>query len=400
MNRLFIGTETSCVFFQNGVTYMSQEYTTNQITETQNKKRRLISQAQELESQVKQLQSSVEIGEQLVNQLPQGYYSRPEMKRRLYHLEMENQNPSDRQTTEGSETKQRGRKNEKKRGRPKLQAHSNGLKKVNEVSKKTENNLSIRKLLENTHTDPTVKSAGLGVTNKALLNCRVENGRLKNVVPMTRPSLPISIPLDCLPENNVRQAMEHAVKTSQDSSVRGVHISVNKPNNAPLVKASIDQSLLSSDKSSSSSILVTNRASPPVGKVNMVIDKIALPKKYEHLFNGSVNNEMIKHSIIDKLENQKSGKNVSTSEQKGISALKRKYPQEMDSASKRLLVSGNDLNAALFTKTAVGLGQTVSPESHTSTAMLISTANQPLAITAIPSPDLHGKQLQHRTDGM
>ena len=376
------------MLLQNGLAHMSQEHFTCQVAETLHKKRHLITQAHELKSQVKQLQSNVEISEQLVNQLPQGQFSKTDKRRKVDHGDPENMNP-----LEGGEGKQRAPKSEKKslHGRPTNRNRSNrSTKKGPEIANPSEINLSFRKLLETTRSDRTAKSAPV---TKVKMNGHMDTGRLNTDLNKTRPSLPISIPLDCLPENKFRQAMEQAGKTSQDSSLHGKHITVNQTSyHPPTVKASIDHTLSSLDKSSS----WTPSNVAAVGNVTVVYDKAALPKKYGHLMNGAtLNKELFKQSIMKQNESQKH----EVADINNGSSLKRKGHQEVDSVSKRLLLSG-DMKASLLTQTAVGLGQTLSPESRTSTAMLISTANQPLAISAIASPDLHGKHLLHRNDGM
>lgn len=361
------------------------------------KNNKLINQAHELETQVKKLQSTRAIGEQLVNQIPQGnnYNKNLDRKRKSDQIDPENQHPD-----LIADVKQKGGKSDKKRGRPTSRNKSGVTKNSKAVAKPHENNLSIRKLLENTRTDLTVKSADIGQSGKVKFNGHIDAGRTDTDLSKTRPSLPISIPLDCLPETNVRQAMEHAVKTNQEMGLHSKHINVdNAHNNAASTKASIDQSSLSSsDKPSSwtAANFVANQSIVPSEKSNLSLEKVMIHKKYGHILNGNTTcSDILKQSIVERLENKKLGNNEQNKD-----GVKRKHEQEMDSVSKRLLLSKGDLNtAALLGQTAVGLNQTGSPESRSSTAMLISTANQPLAISAIPSPDLHNKQLFHLNEG-
>lgn len=352
---------------------------------------------------MKHQQSNVDIGEQLTHLLPQGNYGRKSLdrKRKFDQMDVENKNPREIRNGVVTDCKQRETKCEKKRGRP-LSRNKNGVsKKVTEEVKRPDSNLSIRKLLENTRTDLTVKSADIGQSSKVKLNGHMDTARIDCDLSKTRPSLPISIPLDCLPENNVRMAMEqHAVKTSQESSELGKHISTD---NAQTVtaspKASIDQS--SSDRVSSSSSswtsanFVANSASVPYLKTNFNMDKMVLQKKYGQVLNGNATtSDLLKLAIVGKVESQR----LNSEQNKDSNHLKRKSQQEVDSVSKRLMMR-SDINQTVLGKTAMGLPQTASPESQTSMAMLISTANQPLAISAIPSPELHNKRLLHLPEG-
>lgn len=390
--------------FQNGIIHNSQEFTPSQLSQALSKKKQLLSRAQELEtSQVKHQQSNVDIGEQLTHLLPQGHYGKKSVdrKRKFDQMDVENKNPREIRNGVVADCKQRVTKCEKKRGRP-ISRNKNGVsKKVTEEVKRPDSNLSIRKLLENTRTDLTVKSADIGQTGKVKLNGHMDTARTDCDLSKTRPSLPISIPLDCLPENNVRMAMEqHAVKTSQESSELGKHISTD---NAQTVtaspKASIDQS--SSDRPSSSSSswtsanFVANSASVPYLKTQFNMDKMVLQKKYGQVLNGNATtSDLLKLAIVGKVESQR----LNSEQNKDLNHSKRKSQQEVDSVSKRLMMR-SDINQTVLGKTAVGLPQTASPESQTSMAMLISTANQPLAISAIPSPELHNKRLLHLAEG-
>ncbi|XP_053394134.1 serine-rich adhesin for platelets-like isoform X4 [Mercenaria mercenaria] len=383
---------------KNGLVQLSnaQGYLANQFSESLSRKKQLLSQAQELETQVKQLQSSIEVSENIVNQLPQGPAKRTDRKRKM---ESENLHPNMAANipSASSPPPTVGKSNRKSKER-KSRSSNRGKNNISKAPSDLDNsgaansNLSIRKLLENTRTDQSGKTAD----TVPKLNGYIESSRSDNDLNKSRPSLPISIPFDCLPGDNVKKAMERVIVAGLENSPYSIIENGNIVGSAhSLNKTSCDQisvnlqgDLNQSSKSSawtSANFVANSQAGSTVAssKTNFAIDKMVIPKKRGQVLNGSINNtnDLLKQTLVHRIEQNKN--------------LKRKSQQEMDSVSKRLMMNGELLG---MQQVASVQGHVInqassSPESRTSTAMLISTANQPIAISAIPSPDLHGKNL-------
>ncbi|XP_060559801.1 histone-lysine N-methyltransferase, H3 lysine-79 specific-like isoform X1 [Ruditapes philippinarum] len=393
---------------KNGLVQLShaQGYLANQFSESLCRKKQLLTQAQELETQVKQLQSSIEVSENIVNQLPQGPAKRTDRKRKI-ESELENLHPnmatilpsaSSSPLTVGKSNRKTKERKSRSSNRGKVNISSKVLPDL-DSSSVANSNLSIRRLLENTRTDQSGKSAADTIPK---LNGFIEPSQTENDLNKLRPSLPISIPLDCLPDNNVKKAMENVIIAGLENSPYSViengdivsnlnSMSKTSANEVPL---SLKSDLIQSSKSSAwtsanfvSNSQTGNTVSSP--KTNFAIDKMVIPKKRGHILNGTnINaNELLKQTLVHRIENTKN--------------LKRKGQQEMDSVSKRLMIKSELLGIQQVGQVQGHvINQTSgSPESRTSTAMLISTANQPIAISAIPSPDLHGKNLILQSNG-
>lgn len=260
-----------------------------------------------------------------------------------------------------------------------------------DTSSAANSNLSIRKLLENTRSDQTGKTADTNLK----LNGYIESGREENDLNKTRPSLPISIPFDCLPGENVKKAMErvivanlnHSYVENNDGSAMTGSQNMNKMNNDQ-VSVSQQSEINQASKTSvwtSANFVANSQATDTISSLrsNFTVDKMVIPKKRGQVLNGSINstNDILKQTLVQKIDQSRN--------------LKRKNQQEMDSVSKRLMIKGelHGFPGQVITQTSG------SPETNTSTAMLISTANQPIAISAIPSPDLHGKNSVLKSNG-
>ena len=382
----------------------AQGYLANQFSESLCRKKQLLTQAQELETQVKQLQNSIEVSENIVNQLPQGPAKRTDRKRKI-DSELENLHPNMASNMSSASSSpptvvKSGRRTKERKSRSFNRGKNNISKALPDLdtTSAANSNLSIRKLLENTRTDQSGKTAD--VTPK--LNGFIEASQTENDLNKLRPSLPISIPLDCLPDNNVKKAMESVIIAGLENSpysvvengdiVSNLH-SVNKTNGDE-VTFNLKGDLHQSSKSSawtSANFVSNSQAGNTIAstKTNFAIDKMVIPKKRGQILNGSNNitNELLKQTLVHRIENTKN--------------LKRKSQQEMDSVSKRLMIKSELLGLQQIGQVQGHVISQVSgsPESRTSTAMLISTANQPIAISAIPSPDLHGKNLILQSNG-
>ncbi|XP_052258145.1 histone-lysine N-methyltransferase, H3 lysine-79 specific-like isoform X2 [Dreissena polymorpha] len=147
------------------------------------------------------------------------------------------------------------------------------------------NNLSIRKLLENTGSDMCVKSADCG-TSKVKRNGHLNDLSLENDLKY-RPSLPISIPLDCLPGNNV-QRVSKPQQINSDEGKKGPPVNDHKTSESPsivgtqgplkMLNSSVDHSEFQSNISAWT--LSNFIASSPsiVTSSNINMEKMVIPK--------------------------------------------------------------------------------------------------------------------------
>ncbi|KAL4236947.1 Histone-lysine N-methyltransferase [Mactra antiquata] len=355
---------------KNGLTQLShtQDFLAGQFSESLCRKKQLLSQAQELESQVRQLQSNIEVSQQLVSQIPQGSLKKNDRKRKN-ETEMENFNPNGALHSNPKSTK----KGKERKGRNSSSGKNAANKQVSDSVVNTESinnsNISIRKLLENTHTDLT-KTAD----TKYKINGCIESSHTDIDLNRPRPSLPISIPLDCLPGNNVKHAIEQVNVTYKDPKVNNVQkegfkvaeSSKNCGNDNIYLQNQLNQSK-PSVWTSANFIPNTSVANSNSTKDNFAVGKM-IPKKRGVLLNGTTT-DLLKQSIVNKVELNKNN-------------MKRKVQSDDYNSSSKRHSKGD---------TVLLSSNTASPESNTSAAMLISTANQPLAISAIPSPELHNK---------
>lgn len=262
------------------------------------------------------------------------------------------------------------------------------------------NNLSIRKLLENTGSDMCVKSADTD-TSKVKLNGHLSAPFLESDLKY-RPSLPISIPLDCLPGNNVEKTAKPQLinsgegkkdpplndhETSESPSIVGTQGSLK------MLKASIDHSEFQSKYSAwTSSNFIASSPSIVTSSNNLNMEKMVIPKKHVHVLNGNDSNYSVKQ-ILFEAKQQTSQTSTETSK-----FLKRKYSKEQLFITKKHINSDFKGEKCLERQETYLLATTGSPQFRGSTAMLISTANQPLGISAIPSPDVKNGQLIGRND--
>ena len=401
-----------------------------------NHKNKLLTKAQELEAQVKQLEQEPT----LIDQKPQlantaitssstqgtSYPVSNHQKKRKY--ESENIEPETRDVKNVSSAEIASSA---------LTDHQDYMRAnacMNESSKNTvfasdnsamkghliENNpnLSIRKLLENTR--PDKRNVALESVSKEL-NLK-QNGMVRipvkcmpDLTKTSKPSLPISIPLECLPGENVKDAMERVIlqglkskPNSRSSSASPLprpsshgsdNAIVNRENSANKSSAETVNSASGQQPSSwTSANFIPNDIIDSQSKTSFSIDKLVLNKRRGHIYNGerkSTERENSAERSANLLSAQTvqgiSPEAIYTSESQNQSVgesgqqLKRKYDSGADTASKRLFG---------------GLGRMDSPQSRPTTAMLISTANQPLQISAIPSPDVTGKLSTLRQGGM
>ena len=402
-------------------------------------KNKLLTKAQELEAQVKQLEKKPPLT-QTTNPLTQGTSTtssnQPQRKRKL---ECENVEPKPKDSKKLSSADfasaltdhQDYMKANVGISEPRNRMFSNETSLLKGQLMENSSNLSIRKLLENTRPDKTSMSSETGVKD---LNPKM-NGLAKVPVAMkctsdlnqSKPSLPISIPLECLPGENVKDAMDRVIlqglksnSNSRNSSAspvprpnsRGIHSdnsNISRPNSCSIStdnsenKDSVSKDNLgnvcrsqqSATKSRSgqqqsswtSANFIPNDLTGSQNKTSFAIDKLVLNKRKGHIFNGE--RKTGENTTSENSANVPAGQNILGTSQETLNTsntlnfsitsgnqCKRKYESSGDTASKRLF----------------GLPTyTTSPQSHPSTAMLISTANQPLQISAIPSPDLQGK---------
>ena len=412
--------------FQNGFTQVSQtqEYLIQEVQESMNHKNKLLTKAQELEAQVKQLEQQPTLIDQkpqlantAINLLTQGTSN--QQKKRKYESENIEPGTRDGKNLSSAEIVTSALKDH--------QDYMRANVGVNEPSRNTviagessamkghlfdnNPNLSIRKLLENTR--PEKRNVSSDSVSKDL-NLK-QNGMVRipvkcmpDLTKTSKPSLPISIPLECLPGENVKDAMERVIlqglkskPNSRSSSAsplprpnsHGSNIeNSNRENSANKSSAETVVNSASGQQPSSwtSANFIPNDNIDSQSKTSFSIDKLVLNKRKGHIYNGERKSTERENASAERSANLSSapalqgtsqnsiysseGQNQSASEsgQQG----KRKYDSGADSASKRLFG-----------------GQTIldSPQSRPTTAMLISTANQPLQISAIPSPDVSGK---------
>lgn len=166
-------------------------------------------------------------------------------------------------------------------------------------------------------------------------------------------------------------------------------LNVNKDNNVnrhnsdnvnKSESSAINQSDRQPRRSWTSANFIPNEVNESQAKTSFSIDKLVLNKRKGNIFNGE--RKSVDSSSVDSSANA-SGQNVrGTSQETNTSdtlnytkasgnQVKRKHESGTDTASKRLFCVPNS---------------SASPQSRTTAAMLISTANQPLQISAIPSP--------------
>jgi len=416
--------DISMSLFQNGIVQLSetQEFLAGQVADTLARKQQLLSQVHVLESQVLQLQNSPRLpGESGVldsahlgfsSTHPSKYRAAADSrKRHLVDTEPENLNPNSMDAcvdkgVMGKRSRPAGKKS-KNAG-----AQKNAPKDFNvNINSQANNHLSIRRLLENTGTDLCVKPAD-PVASKVKVNGHLE--RTDFDLTAQRPSLPISIPLDCLPGNNMRTNDGKIGQTSKNASVGVSGIgSVNSRNelvtgfshNENTQVSASEQTALSAKSSSwTPANFTSNATSVNSSRKNFAMDKMIIPKKRGHVFNGSTT-EMVKQSIINRVESNKLAKDMllicaPPPKTKGKGGRRSKANQELvDDKSlvgKGLLttVSSQQLAGNVVLVTTSG-----SPETRHNTAMLISTANQPIAISAIPSPDVRARNFILRNEG-
>lgn len=377
--------QLSC--FQNGITQLSQtqDFLAGQFTESLSRKKQLLSQAQELETQVRQLQSSIEVSKQLVNQMPQGSMKKNDRKRKN-ETEMENYNPNGTIVSQSLSNPKLSKKGKERKRRNSNSGKNSVIKLPTDSVVNSEcvvnSNLSIRKLLENTKSTDLTKTAD----TKLKVNGYMESSHTDTDLSRPRPSLPISIPLDCLPGNNVRHAIEQVKVAYKDTSLSDTHaeesnrvdnvgihattaVNMNSDQLYPSLQNQLGQPKMPS-WTSANFIPNSHGNNAITSKGNFAVGKI-VPKKRGVILNGT-SSELLKQSIVNKVEFDKN-------------SLKRKGQLEDYGSAPKRLSKGDQGNAVLMS-TSTG-----SPDSNTSTAMLISTANQPLAISAIPSPEVHSK---------
>ena len=388
-------------------------------------KNKLLTKAQELEAQVKQLEQTPPPAQ--TNQFTQGTsLTSINQQQRKRKLESENIEPKDKEsknllsanitsalTDHQDYMKANVGTTEDK---AKMFATENSVMKGQLMENSS--NLSIRKLLENTRTEKTSVPSEIGVKE---LNVK-QNGIVKipmtmkcsNDLTQTKPSLPISIPLECLPGENVKDAMERVIlqglksnSNSRNSSASPVSRPNSQSNNTDNSNVNTDSAnkdhlgpVLKSEPSATkntsgqqqaawtSANFVPNDQSVSENKTSFSIDKLVLNKRKGLIFNGerkqadnltSENSANVSSGQTQPRTSQGTINTSNTLDQSKTSGnqVKRKYDGGSDTASKRLFGLPNNSSS--------------SPQSRPTTAMLISTANQPLQISAIPSPDIQGK---------
>ncbi|XP_052775072.1 serine-rich adhesin for platelets-like isoform X1 [Mya arenaria] len=407
---------------KNGLVTLSQtqEYIASQVAESLMKNQ----QVQALEFQVNQLAQSS--GNDQLKHPSQGKSKNLDgRKRRIEETEPENVNPNvnpvDFVSPEVSQilgtVSEVGREKSlgsgSKRGRPATKNRKNISSRDSPKDATTAGgNLSIRKLLENTGTDLCVK-ADQG-QRKAKLNGHID--RMDSDLSIQRPSLPISIPLDCLPGNNMRRTTESEGDISLESnsgnrkpmsSQFGSHDGrTGSPRNDVTQESANEQTALSTKSSSWTSANFVSNASLASAKTDFTMDKMIIPKKRGHIFNGTTS-DIVKQSIINKVEGNHQNREMYLlpqvkNKKESSKSNKRKSTSNQNAASKRLMKKDNqrDLKSGPQLLRSMQPPNSASPETRTNTAMLISTANQPIAITAIPSPDVRSQAFRQRNEGM
>ncbi|WAR23731.1 DOT1L-like protein, partial [Mya arenaria] len=405
---------------KNGLVTLSQtqEYIASQVAESLMKNQ----QVQALEFQVNQLAQSS--GNDQLKHPSQGKSKNLDgRKRRIEETEPENVNPNvnpvDFVSPEVSQilgtVSEVGREKSlgsgSKRGRPATKNRKNISSRDSPKDATTAGgNLSIRKLLENTGTDLCVK-ADQG-QRKAKLNGHID--RMDSDLSIQRPSLPISIPLDCLPGNNMRRTTESEGDISLESnsgnrkpmsSQFGSHDGrTGSPRNDVTQESANEQTALSTKSSSWTSANFVSNASLASAKTDFTMDKMIIPKKRGHIFNGTTS-DIVKQSIINKVEGNHQNREMYLlpqvkNKKESSKSNKRKSTSNQNAASKRLMKKDNqrDLKSGPQLLRSMQPPNSASPETRTNTAMLISTANQPIAITAIPSPDVRSQAFRQRNE--
>ena len=412
-----------------------------------NHKNKLLTKAQELEAQVKQLEQKPTLIEQkpqlantaITNSLTQGTsYTSSNQQRKRKH-ESENIEPETRDvknlssaeiTTSALKDHQDYMKANADVNEPsgnKLFASDSSAVKGHLIENNP--NLSIRKLLENTRPDKRSVSAETVPKDSNLK----QNGMVKipvkcmsDLTKTYKPSLPISIPLECLPGENVKDAMERVIlqglKSKPNSrsnsasplprpSSRSSHsesTSVNRENSA---NKNSSETVNKSDNSAiktpsgqqqsswTSANFIPNDITESQNKTSFSIDKLVLSKRKGHIFNGERKSTERENASVEGSANitsvqivqgtSREATNTSEALNQSVGESgnqgKRKYDAGVDTASKRLFGRQSMMD---------------SPQSRPTTAMLISTANQPLQISAIPSPNVQGKLNALRQEGM
>ena len=429
-------------FLQNGYTQVTQtqDFLMREVQDSMTHKNKLLTKAQELEAQVKSLEKKPSLTP-TTNILTQGTSTNiSQQQQRKRKLESENLEPklkdskkvSSAEITSALTDHQDYMKGNIGMNEPRNRMFGSETSVLKGQLMENQSNLSIRKLLENTRPDKTSVSTESTVKDFNLK----QNGLVK--LPMAlkptsdlnppKPSLPISIPLECLPGENVKDAMDrvilHGLKlksNSRNSSAspvprpnsRGSNTdssNISRPSSRSISTDNTDNKdsankdnlghVNRSEQSASrrepvqlqsswtSANFIPNDGTVSQNKTSFAIDKLVLNKKKGHIFNGE--RKLGDNASNDNSANVQAGQKIQGTSQDSINTsntlnlsvsagnqFKRKHDGGEDTASKRL-----------FGLPSYG---TSSPQTQQGTDMLISTANQPLQISAIPSPDVQGK---------
>ena len=344
----------------------TQGFLMRKVNESILQKNKLLTKAIELETQVSKLENNI----QKCDNTPQTQGTGRQLDRKR-KLETENVDPNEKQKVSSTADQPVIGETANKVAKSGNEKSARNLLYTNNISKNTSNqllsgaanaNLSIRKLLENTRTETVVRCTDQSKEDLSKRNGYVdftkkvdEVGKKPNDLSVKpRPSLPISIPLDCLPSDNIKnnhQSIQQGQSTVNLCAAQSDNAQTGTRNTDLILKVNEP---LSSDqpgqKHVSSSVL--NHLKMP--------DKMIIPKKRSQVYNGNTTGAD-QVSLI-----------VNTNK-----PTKRKFQTEADSVSKRLLLK-SDLTGS----------------EGMATSLLMTTDGQPLVLRTVRPSDANLIQQQ------